>query len=67
LFFRCPNVARAQHRRQQPGAEIRRAADKGSSQPTLEHQMSRLAEFRKFEQQLASQLAELETMKGDAA
>lgn len=28
--------------------------------------MSRLAEFRKLEQQLASQLAELEAMKGDA-
>ncbi|MBH1966915.1 MULTISPECIES: histone-like nucleoid-structuring protein, MvaT/MvaU family [Pseudomonas] len=27
--------------------------------------MSRLAEFRKLEQQLASQLAELEAMKGD--
>ncbi|MDZ5431947.1 histone-like nucleoid-structuring protein, MvaT/MvaU family [Pseudomonas fluorescens] len=28
--------------------------------------MSRLAEFRKLEQQLASQLADLEAMKGDA-
>ncbi|MCP1482004.1 hypothetical protein J2Y88_004315 [Pseudomonas chlororaphis] len=28
--------------------------------------MSRLAEFRKLEQQLAEQLAELESMKGDA-
>lgn len=28
--------------------------------------MSRLVEFRKLEQQLASQLAELEAMKGDA-
>lgn len=28
--------------------------------------MSRLAEYRKLEQQLASQLAELEVMKGDA-
>lgn len=29
--------------------------------------MSRLAEYRKLEQQLAAQLAELESMKGDLA
>jgi hypothetical protein len=29
--------------------------------------MSRLAEYRKLEQQLAAQLAELESMKGDSA
>ena len=29
--------------------------------------MSRLAEFRKLEQQLAEQLAELESMKSDSA
>jgi hypothetical protein len=29
--------------------------------------MSRLAEYRKLEQQLATQLAELESMKGDSA
>lgn len=29
--------------------------------------MSRLAEYRKLEQQLAAQLAELESMKGDSS
>jgi hypothetical protein len=49
------------------GLLIKAQANSGQLRPTLEHQMSCLAEFRKLEQQLASQLAELETMKGDAA
>lgn len=46
--------------------EHRRLVNVGKS-TVLEISMSRLAEFRKLEQQLAAQLAELETMRNDSA